>query len=350
MSKGRKRKSEKGQFSAEAMKNAVQAVLSGVDGKRISIRQAAKDYGLKFQTLQRYVTKQRANPNEEIAMTPKYKSRLIFNEEEESSLVEYIILCSKMCYGKSTKDFRELAFEMAQINTKVVPESWQINKKAGVDWMRGFLKRHPQVRIRQPEACSLSRSTSFNRHNVKIFYDNIKSAYDRSELFSDGTRIYNLDETATTTVQKPKKVLASKGCKQVSQCTSGERGTLVTTCCIVSASGNTLPPAMVFPRKNFKEHMISGAPPGTLGLATSNGWMTGEVFVSVMRHFIKHSGSSKDNPTILIYDNHESHLTIDTLNLAKENGVIIVTLPPHCSNKLQPLSVCTPGCQCVSTI
>lgn len=28
--------------------------------------------------------------------------------------------------------------------------------------------------------------------------------------------------------------------KQVSKSTSGERGTLVTTCCIVSASGNTL--------------------------------------------------------------------------------------------------------------
>jgi hypothetical protein len=39
----------------------------------------------------------------------------------------------------------------------------------------------------------------------------------------------------------------------------------------------------------------------------------------------------------LVFDNHESHLTIETLNLAKENGVVIVTLPPHCSHKLQPL-------------
>lgn len=74
---------------------------------------AAKDYGLNFQTLQKYVTKQRANPNQNIAMIPKYKSRRIINEEEESSLVDYIILCSKMCYGKSTKDFRELAFEIS---------------------------------------------------------------------------------------------------------------------------------------------------------------------------------------------------------------------------------------------
>ncbi|XP_022204364.2 uncharacterized protein LOC111060980 [Nilaparvata lugens] len=339
MSRGRKRKSEKGQFSAESMKNAVIAVLRGEDGVKLSIRKAAQKYGLKFQTLQRYVSKQRATPNEEISMAPKYKSRLIFNREEESSLAEYLITCSKMCYGKSTKDFRELAFEMAKMNNKEVPESWQRNMRAGVDWMQGFLKRNPQVRIHQPEACSLSRATSFNKHNVGIFFENLKSAYNRSESFCDGTRIYNLDETATTTVQKPKKVLASKGSKQVSKCTSGERGTLVTTCCIVSASGNSLPPAMVFPRKNYKEHMINGAPAGTLGLVTSNGWMTGEAFISVMKHFIKHSGSTMENPTILICDNHESHLTIETIDLAKQNGVIIVTLPPHCSNKLQPLDI-----------
>lgn len=57
-----------------------------------------------------------------------------------------------MCYGKSTKDFRQLDFEISLINNKAVPESWKIFNKAGVDWMQGFLKRHPQVRIRQPEA------------------------------------------------------------------------------------------------------------------------------------------------------------------------------------------------------
>jgi hypothetical protein len=57
-----------------------------------------------------------------------------------------------------------------------------------------------------------------------------------------------------------------------------------------------------------------------------------------MKHLIKHSGSSKENPTILVFDNHDSHLTIETFNLAKENGIVIVTLPLplHGSHKLQP--------------
>ncbi|KAJ8927370.1 hypothetical protein NQ314_020145 [Rhamnusium bicolor] len=59
------------------------------------------------------------------------------------------------------------------------------------------------------------------------------------DVFKDGSRIYNLDETPTTTVQKTCKVVAVRGTKQVSKATSGERGTLVTTCCIISASENS---------------------------------------------------------------------------------------------------------------
>lgn len=107
----------------------------------------------------------------------------------------------------------------------------------------------------------------------------------------------------------------------------------------MSLLGVSLPPAMIFPRVNFKPHMLHGAPSGTLGLATPSGWMNSELFVSVIEHFIFHSGSSTSNPTLLLLDNHESHLSVETLNLAKDNGVVILTLPPHCSNKLQPLDV-----------
>ena len=54
--------------------------------------------------------------------------------------------------------------------------------------------------------------------------------------------IYNIDETGITTVQKPSKIVAAKGTKQVGAMTSGERGTLVTMAVAVSGVGNMLPP------------------------------------------------------------------------------------------------------------
>ena len=40
---------------------------------------------------------------------------------------------------------------------------------------------------------------------------------------------------------------------------------------------------------------------------------------------------------LLILDNHDTHISIETVDLAKNNGVVMLTLPPHCSHKLQPL-------------
>lgn len=244
-----------------------------------------------------------------------------------------------MCYGLSLMDCRELAYEMASRNGIDCPGTWTIQKKAGIEWVRGYLKRHPDLSLRQPEACSLSRATSFNKHNVGMFFDKLETVIKRSDHFSNGLRIFNLDETGCSTVQKPTKIIAGKGVKQVAKVTSGEKGSLVTSCYIVNAAGNVLPPVIIFPRVNFKEHMLRGAPTGSLGLATQSGWMNGELFVEVLRHFVKYSCSSPENPSVLILDNHESHLKIEAIEIAKENGVTILTIPPHCSNRLQPLDV-----------
>jgi hypothetical protein len=65
--------------------------------------------------------------------------------------------------------------------------------------------------------------------------------------------------------------------------------------------------------------------------------MTNADFVQFLEHFIKHVRPSTNNKVALFLDNHSSHLSIEALNLAKDNGIIMVSFPPHCSHKLQPL-------------
>lgn len=123
---------------------------------------------------------------------------------------------------------------------------------AGKDWFLGFEKRNPSISLRKAKNCSLTQATSFNPHNVQIFFNNLKTIHEREPKFSDPSNIYNLDETATTTVPtRTPSVIAAKNTKQVSQGTSGKRGIVVTTCCFINAAGGFLPPAMVFPRVNF---------------------------------------------------------------------------------------------------
>ena len=96
---------------------------------------------------------------------------------------------------------------------------------AGNDWLYDFTKRHSDLDLRKSEACSLSRATDFNKHSVATFIKKLKNVYDCYVEFANGTRLYNLDETFTSTVQKRKHVVTlQKEQKHVSHVTSSERG------------------------------------------------------------------------------------------------------------------------------
>lgn len=169
--------------------------------------------------------------------------------------MHYIEYCARLFYGLTTKDCRCVAYQMAKANNIKIPQSWIDPEMAGFEWLRSFRKKHPEISLRKPEACSLARATAFNKHNIESFFSNLKSVMERHPSFADGTRMYNLDETSTTTVQRQGKILALKG-TNAAKVTSGERGTLVTTCCILSATGQALPPAMVFPIQCKQPEMI----------------------------------------------------------------------------------------------
>ena len=66
--------------------------------------------------------------------------------------------------------------------------------------------------------------------------------------------ICNVDETGVSTVQKPNKVVALKGGKQIGSITSIKRGQMITICSAGNATRNFAPPMLVFPRKKFNNH------------------------------------------------------------------------------------------------
>lgn len=330
-------KSKKHQQSyKENMKKALEIVMSG----QMKLRQAAETCGVSKSALHRVIIKYRETDEEnrgQFDFERKHGFRQIFEDTEEKMLADYLTKACQMCYGLTVRGTCEFVYQFAVANNKNIPQSWHTNRKAGVEWIRLFRKRQPQLALRTPEATSLSRATSFNKHNVKTFFENLQSVIVKYGF--DMNQIYNCDETAVTTVHKPPKIIATVGQKQVGKVTSSERGVLVTMCAAICANGQYIPPFFVFPRKNFKPHMIHGAPPGSKGTAYPSGWMTAENFLKFTEHLVEISRCSVDNKILLILDNHESHCDIRVLNYCKQNGVVLLTLPPHCSHKLQPLDV-----------
>ncbi|XP_065650696.1 uncharacterized protein LOC136078812 [Hydra vulgaris] len=285
------------------MRAAVNAVLNGGTVYRVS-----KERGINLMTLKRYVRKCQLNPS--TVCKPNFITMQIFTNKEETSLSDYLLRASKLHYGLSTKTTQKLAYEFAMTRSKRIPKSWKSLQIAGKQWLRGFML-------------------------LGEFFTNLKDV--RLQHKFQPQNIYNVDETGLTIVQKPVKVIAEKGDKQVGRITLAERGTLVTVCCAVNAIGNSIPPFFIFPRVHFKGSILNGGPPGCVGVANPSGWMNCAMFFEWMKHFIQNLKCSPANPVLLLLDKHESHVSIVCLDLAKKNGITMLSFPPHCSHKLQPL-------------
>lgn len=68
--------------------------------------------------------------------------------------------------------------------------------------------------------------------------------------------------------------------------------------------------------------------------------MTIEIFEKWFTKFIEFSKATKDKPVLLILDGHATHTkNLKVIEMARNNGVIIICFPPHCSHRLQPLDV-----------
>ena len=338
-----KRKTSRG-TPPDVLERAAADVLQ----KQQSLRSVALAYNIDKMTLHRCCKKVKAamtdDENNSTTTTPTLpkvasgynKPRQVLSDVVEGDLVAYLVEAAKMFFGLSPKEVRKLAYQYAVSLSLSVPDNWSKHSSAGEDWFSGFMRRHrSEVSVRTPEATSLSRASSFNRVNVSLFFDKLESLYSRYNFGPQS--IYNVDETGLTTVQNPCKVVAPKGIKQIGSITSAERGTLVTLCCAVNALGHAIPPMFIFPRVRYNERMVDGGPPGSVGASHKSGWMTKENFLIFLKHLVVHSKSSILQPVLLLLDNHESHVSIDCIQYAKDNGIHMLSFPPHCSHKLQPL-------------
>ena len=236
----------------------------------------------------------------------------IFSVEEKEQLVQYCLSASNMSNVLSTVKLRSLAYEYAAKLGKKMPHSrdrerenpWKVCEKAVKDWMRVFMKSHPELSIRKPEPTSIGRMAAFNQHNVDQFYANVCRVL--VELKLEPHQVWNCDETGGTTVQVPKRVIAGRGDRKVEAVTSAERGTLVTTCNAVNACSASIPPFFIFPHVHFKEVLLRNALPGSGGAAHRSGWMVVSTFIEWFKHFLKFAKPTTNQSMMLLLDNHET--------------------------------------------
>ncbi|KAJ8915953.1 hypothetical protein NQ315_016629 [Exocentrus adspersus] len=219
-----------------------------------------------------------------------------------SKNVNYILLMQRKLFGLTRRDLRGLAFEYAQKNN--IPNKFNVEMGlAGYDWLLGELM-------------------------------------DKYKFFP--SRIYNCCENGISTVpNKPSKILSLQGKKQVGVLSSAERGTLVTAEIYFDTIGSFIPPLLICPRLRRNPLFEVGLPPESIVEYHPSGWTQSSIFAPTwFNHFLKYAKPSADDHVLLILNGHATHTKNLTLvEMARENNVHILVLPPHTSHRLQPLDV-----------
>lgn len=321
-------KTRRQEWREEDMASAISAVESGQMGWML----ASNTFKVPKTTLRRRVTKNKGNKKGYLG-----GFKVTFSPDLEAELASHVLELETRFFGMTRNELRKLVFELAQKHN--LPHRFNKEKgMAGKKWFRGFLVRNPTISIRTPENTSTARSQAFNKENVKAYFKALAELLDEHNF--EPQDIFNVDETGMGTVPtRNQKILATKGRKQVGTISSAERGLHYTAVCCFNALGTFVPPAFIFPRKRFKAELMDNAPSSSVAYCQEKGWMTSELFLRWLTHFVHHIKPSKDNKVLLLLDGHCSHKGLDVLEYAKDNGIVIFCFPAHCTHRLQPLDV-----------
>jgi hypothetical protein len=200
------------------------------------------------------------------------------------------------------------------------------------------LERNKDISIRQAEGLSVARAQGMNRKEVEDFFNILEKQMIENNLVDKGENIFNMDETGIQLINKPGRVLAAKGSKDVHVLTPKEKGETVSLIACCNAAGYFLPPVVIMKGVNRKSEFSDGLPPGSeVYMNKKSAYITTELFIKWFKeHFLPRKAPT--GKSILILDGHSSHSnSIELLDLARDNAVIIICLPSHTTQALQPL-------------
>lgn len=216
--------------------------------------------------------------------------------------------------------------------------------KPGPDWWTGFMRRWPKLTERKPQHLPASRATALTEGAISAWISKVEAIVADAglgELTSEelAQRMWNCDETAFATDIASKKILARRGDKNVHETGGGTGREYITVLGCGSASGERLPPYVIYKGKNLWTSWTHGGPAGTLYAVSESGWMERPQFLEWFKKLFLTALSSAPRPVILFMDGHASHINLELIRLAREHQVILFCLPSHTTHALQPLDV-----------
>ncbi|XP_052798487.1 uncharacterized protein LOC128230336 [Mya arenaria] len=254
--------------------------------------------------------------------------------EQEALLTKHIQTMAEVGYGYSRQETIDLASDYA-VSLGLRSKQNPLTDR----WLYMFLSRWPELNVRKPRSLEVARAKCATRVAIDKYFDQLNNIMVKYHIAAKPHLIYNVDEKGMQIEHKPPKIVSGKHNK--TQAITSGRSKIVTLIGCVNAVGHQIPPYFVFPGARMLDDLMEGASPGAAGTVSLTGWSNTDVFEYYMKHhLLKYlPPRSPNEPVLILYDGHKSHVSLSLIEWAKEYNIILFVLPPHCSHLLQPLDV-----------
>ncbi|GFR00259.1 DDE-1 domain-containing protein [Trichonephila clavata] len=319
-------------YTAESMLLAYQSVRLGI----YTGRRAAEKFNVPYGTLNKKLSG-RAPVEAHGAGRP-----IEISAQNEEKFAEYLFISGKYGYGYSKCEIKNLVAEF--VKEEEIKTRWA-DGKPGYEWLKNFLKRHPEVYVRKEENISNKRLDGMDPFAVFKFYNDIEVLFEHEKLIlSDAHRIFNVAKISFDDDVMLPFIIPSKcsACiSKAAQC-SKELGVSAVVC--VGADGTKLHPLIVFRGRCVLPPLVANKnlPKTSYYTASARKWKEGELFSHWFENvFIPQISSitaRHGRSVILLFDGNSLRINIRCLTLAVKHNIIFVKLPPFLNDFLQPLN------------
>lgn len=296
----------------------MERALTEVKSGRCTVRQAAKEFGVPKSSLGDRVSGR---------VTPGSRSgpaRLITSADEKL-LVEFSSYMSRHGFPLTKQQVVSFASSIYKRQHRRVAFS-----KLGQTWWLNFRKRQEKnITIQPADSVVRGRTVCVRKEAVDQFFHLLSTVVDTHGLRDSPGQIYNCSETG---YQLGRRKAASLGFKPA----PSSRDHISVLACF-NAAGDGVPPFIIYSKAypGGVSYKTQGPPNALYGWSES-GYVNSELFKKwFLKHFLIHA--PKERPLLLIFDGHRSPVSLEVVERARKEGVVLLCLPPHCSHILQPL-------------
>ena len=291
-----------------------------------SVTRASRNFGVPRSTLHDRVSGRVVH-----GMKPGPKPYL--DDTEELELSGYLKHCAKVGYGKTRRDV------LCIVESATAERGRLRADHVSGGWWRRFKERQGDLSLRQGDSTAHARMDAMNQETMDHYFSLLHDTLSTHCLLDKPSQMYNVDETGIPLNPRPPKVITTKGrvTKKVRYRTSGRKGQVTVVGC-ANASGQAIPPMIIYDAARLNPAWTKNEVPGTKYGLSPNGWINSDLFEAwFVEHFLEHAVSAR--PLFLLLDGHSTHYQPQVIRLAREHNCIMLCLPPHTTHEAQPLDV-----------